>query len=141
MTLETRYGLLLGALGAAIGILISGAISVDAIATLASAVWISSSDNPLFALFGLACASLGSFVAARRLYACGQQRRRYLSLTVGVLALIVVPSSFLRVFDVAPLHHVPIWIAGSVGILALGLIVFVAVLPLLMRPVLPDIKR
>jgi hypothetical protein len=54
-------------------------------------------------IYGLLFGALG----ARRLYACGEQRRRYLSLTVGARALIL----------------------------------FVAVLPVLMRPVPSAIKR
>lgn len=141
MTLGTKYGLLLGALGAVSGVLLCGAISLETIATLATTVSSSKPDGPLFALLGLACASIGLFVGARRSYAERQQKRRYLALTIGVLALIVVLASLIQMVGVSPLHQVRSWLATSLGLLAMMCIVFVAVSPRLMRPSRPATKR
>jgi hypothetical protein len=141
MALGTRYGLLFGALGAVSGVLLSGAISLETMATLAKMVAIPKPEGPLFALLGLSCAFLGLFVGARRSYADRQQRRRYLALTIGVLALIVVPASLIQLIGVSPQHQVPRWIAASASVLALAGIVFVALLPRLMRPTAPASNR
>lgn len=141
MTLATRYGLLFGALGAVSGALLSGAISVETIATLAKTVSIPEAGGPLFALLGLACASLGLLVGARRSFADRQLRRRYLCLTIGVLALIVFPASLLRLSGLVPLQVVPNWLAVPLGMLVLAGIVFVAVLPRLMRSSRPMTGR
>ncbi len=141
MKLGARHGILFGVLGAATGVLLSGAISIEALSALAAELRGSLSGGPLFAIGGFAAASLGLFLGARRSYANRDQRRRYLSLTIGTLALIVLPASLIRLYGLSPLSNVPAWVAGSFGFLALAAVAFVAALPRLMPPKEPTSRR
>lgn len=65
ITLGGKHGLLFGALGAVSGVLLSGAIARETINALATTASIATPEGPLFALLGLACASLGGFRGAK----------------------------------------------------------------------------
>lgn len=111
-------GLALGALGALAGWLHAIPAVGARLSVLASSLPLDALAGSGASLLGLLCGSLGVWLGARRAYLEARQRRTYVMLCVGLLALVVAPQAVLRSLGASAVDGVPIALSAQHAALA-----------------------
>jgi hypothetical protein len=130
----TILGLFLGTVGAIAGWLHAVPALGPKVSGWASAAPPEALAGPGAALLGLLLASVGVWVGARRTYSEPLQRRVYVTLCVGLLALVVVPHALFRTLGASAWGSVPAAFSALVGVLALGALLLVGFMHRLYPP-------
>lgn len=127
-------GLALGAVGALAGWLHAIPAVGSRLSALASSIPPDALAGSGASILGLLCGSLGVWLGARRVYLEPRQRRTYVMLCVGLLALVVVPHAVLRSLGASAVEGVPSALSALLAALAFGSLVLVGFMSRLYPP-------
>jgi hypothetical protein len=130
----TILGLALGTVGAIAGWLHAVPALGPKVSAWASAAPPEALANSGPAVLGLLLASVGVWIGARRAYSERQQRRVYVTLCVGLLALVVLPHALFRMLGEQAWSSVPGSLSALGGVLALGALLLVGFMSRLYPP-------